>query len=82
MIVGKKMLEEMSWEEFDRARREAVATLIPIGSIEEEGPHLPIGVDTLVAVEVAKKVALQLPVIILPGVSIGYSKWHKGFPGT
>jgi creatinine amidohydrolase len=82
MIVEKKMLEEMSWEEFDRARKEALAILIPIGSIEEEGPHLPLGVDTLVAVEVAKKVALQLPVIVLPEVSIGYSEWHKGFPGT
>jgi len=77
-----KMLEEMSWEEFDRAREEAVAALIPIGSIEEEGPHLPLGVDTFVAVEVAKKVALQLPVVVLPQVSIGYSEWHKGFPGT
>jgi len=81
-ILERKMLEEMSWEEFDRARRQAVAALIPIGSIEEEGPHLPLGVDTLVAIEVAKKVALQLPVIILPEVSIGYSEWHKGFPGT
>jgi creatinine amidohydrolase len=82
MIVERKMLEEMSWEEFDRARNEAVAALIPIGSIEEEGPHLPLGVDTLVAIEVAKKVALQLPVIVLPEISIGYSEWHKGFPGT
>ncbi len=54
-----KMLEEMSWEQFDRARREIVAALIPIGSIEEEGPHLPLGVDTLVAIAVAKRVALQ-----------------------
>jgi creatinine amidohydrolase len=81
-IMGTKMLEEMSWEQFDRARKEIVAALIPIGSVEEEGPHLPLGVDTIVAVEVAKKVALQLPVIILPAVSIGYSEWHKGFPGT
>lgn len=77
-----RMLEEMNWKEFDEARREATAALIPIGSIEEEGPHLPLGVDILVAVEVAKKVAHQLPVIILPKVSIGYSEWHKGFPGT
>lgn len=80
--MGTSMLEEMSWKEFDRARREAAAALIPIGSIEEEGPHLPLGVDTLVAVEVAKSVAHRLPVIILPEVSIGYSEWHKGFPGT
>jgi creatinine amidohydrolase len=80
--VGTKMLEEMSWEEFDRARGGAAAALIPIGSIEEEGPHLPLGVDTLVAVEVAKRVAHQLPVIVLPAVPVGYSDWHGGFPGT
>lgn len=77
-----KMLEEMSWGQFDRIRKEIVAVLIPIGSIEEEGPHLPLGVDTIVALEVAKRVALQLPVIIMPTVSIGYSDWHEGFPGT
>jgi creatinine amidohydrolase len=80
--MGTKILEEMSWEEFDRSRKEAVAALIPIGSIEEEGPHLPLGVDVLVAVEVARRVAHRLPVIILPEISIGYSEWHKGFPGT
>jgi creatinine amidohydrolase len=82
MIVATKMLEEMSWEEFDRVRSRAAAGLIPIGSVEQEGPHLPLGVDTLVAVEVAKRVAHQLPVIVLPAVSIGYSDWHGGFPGT
>jgi len=76
------MLEEMSWVQFDRIRKEIVAALIPIGSMEEEGPHLPLGVDTVVALEVAKKVAFQLPVIILPTLSIGYSDWHRGFSGT
>ncbi len=80
--MGTKMLEEMSWEEFDRDRKGAAAALIPIGSIEEEGLHLPLGVDTLVAVEVAKRVTHQLPVIVLPAISIGYSDWHGGFPGT
>jgi creatinine amidohydrolase len=43
-------MEEMSWEEFDKIRKEVVSALIPIGSIEEKGPHLPLGVDTLVSV--------------------------------
>lgn len=62
--------------------------LIPVGSTEQHGPHLPFCVDTLIAEAVAQRVASQLSeqhdldVIVAPGIAFGASGEHQGFPGT
>ena len=78
----KRVLEEMSWTEFDQIRKEVDTVLIPAGSVEVEGPHLPLGVDSIVALEVAKRVASGEKFLVAPLVSVTYSEWHMGFPGT
>lgn len=77
-----KLMEEMSWVEFDEARKKTHTILIPTGSVEVEGPHLPLNVDSIVALGVAKRVAEKTGLIIGPLMNIGYSEWHMGFPGT
>lgn len=77
-----RIMEEMNWEEFDEMKKEIKTGLFPLGSVEQEGPHLPLGLDTIVAREIAIRVAQKLPVFVLPALSIGYSRWHGGFPGT
>ena len=81
-MVEKKLLEEMSWTEFVEARKETDTVLIPTGSVEVEGYHLPLGVDSIVALEVAKKVAVGTKLLVAPVISVTYSEWHMGFPGT
>lgn len=62
--------------------------LIPIGSTEQHGPHLPFSVDSIIAQEVATSVAdlladtHHLPVVLAPPVSYGASGEHQGYPGT
>jgi creatinine amidohydrolase len=80
--MEKRIMEEMTWEEFDYFRKKAIAALFPLGSLEESGPHLPLGLDTIVSEEIAKRVAEKLPVLVLPAIPVGYSEWHGGFPGT
>jgi creatinine amidohydrolase len=56
--------------------------VIPIGSIEQHGPHLPNGTDTIAAELVASAVAGQLPALLVPFGPYGVTPIHAGHPGT
>ena len=40
-------LEELTWPQIDALDRERTLFILPVGMIEEHGPHLPVGADTL-----------------------------------
>lgn len=58
--------------------------LIPSGSLEQHGPHLPLATDTLIATELARLVAERVtgPVLVALTVAPALSWHHLGFPGT
>ena len=57
--------------------------LVPLGSCEQHGPHLPLGTDTVIAVAAATALAERVRgTVVSPPVSIGASGEHAGFPGT
>jgi len=58
--------------------------LVPVGSIEQHGPHLPLDTDAAIAAAVADAVAVRLPgeVLVAPPVSYGSSGEHQEFAGT
>jgi mycofactocin system creatininase family protein len=59
--------------------------LVPIGSVEQHGPHLPLDTDTVIAAAVTHRVAdlLDRPdVLVAPPVAYGASGEHQSFPGT
>ena len=65
---------------------EAVArsrtVVLPVGSIEQHGPHLPNGTDTFAAELVARAVADRLDAVYAPLVPYGVTPIHAGHPGT
>jgi creatinine amidohydrolase len=80
--VKKSRVLDMTWEAFRDAVDEKTVMVIPMGSTELEGPHLPLGVDTFVADGVAEGLCGEPGVLIGPTLPFGYSKWFTPFPGT
>jgi creatinine amidohydrolase len=78
----KNYLPQMTWVEVEQALTHTDAIIIPLGSIEQHGRHLPLGTDTYEAVETAKLIAQKADVLVAPVVTAGLSPHHMGFPGT
>jgi creatinine amidohydrolase len=56
--------------------------LLPFGSTEQHGPHLPVGTDTMVAMTLAEDAAASAGVLAAPPLWFGWSPHHMVLPGT
>lgn len=77
-------LHEMTrpaFEEYLRANPEAVA-IIPVGAVEQHGPHIALGRDTFGSIEMSKDVAERSGSFVVLATWPGYSEHHMGFKGT
>lgn len=71
-------LGPMVWTDIDRP-----LLVVPIGSCEQHGPHLPLHTDTIVATELARDLAARRDdCVVAPPIAITASGEHQGFPGT
>jgi len=75
-------LSDMTSPEVAELIARTKTAVIPIGSIEQHGPHLPNGTDTIAAELVAANVAEQLPALYVPFGPYGVTPIHAGHPGT
>jgi len=81
-----------SWDRLTYSEIKTVATepgsvaVVPVGSLEQHGKHLPVGTDTLLVEAVARKgincAPQELPVLTTPPIWSGYSPHHMSFGGT
>lgn len=73
-------LAALRWPEVTAA---GTLLVVPVGSLEQHGPHLPLDTDTRVAVALAERLAAARPgALVAPAVPYGASGEHAGFPGT
>ena len=84
-------MAEVAWErlkaqELRRLAEEGAVVIIPVASIEQHGPHLPVMVDTRLGQEIAHRAARLAyetrPVVVTPVVWSGLSEHHMPFGGT
>ncbi|MFC2163364.1 creatininase family protein [Acidobacteriota bacterium] len=76
------ILQEISWTDVVEYLKTNDMVIIPLGSTEQHGPHLPLGTDFYEATGVAKIISARTGVLLAPVLFSGYSVYHSGFPGT
>ena len=76
-------LQDQSWEELAESRDRAKGVVIvPVGSTEQHGCHLPLGTDTMVAAMLAADGAAVTQTVVAPPLWYGWSPHHMVLPGT
>ncbi len=81
----KHLLETMTWPEARRAALDGGrVVLLPVGAIEQHGPHLPVDVDNRIVVWLCNEAARRRPDLLLsaPPIHYGFNEHNMGFPGT
>lgn len=77
MILG-----DITMAEFEAGLLRTQIAILPLGSVEEHGLHLPLSTDTLQVLEVARRAARQVPVFVCPPLPYGYCRSTRDHPGT
>ena len=75
-------LGEMTNPELEEFLQEHHTVIVPVGSTEQHGPHGPLATDTMVPIEIARRIAPQIGAVVGPSVSYGLSYPHRGFTGV
>ncbi|HDM77552.1 MAG TPA: creatininase family protein [Deltaproteobacteria bacterium] len=76
------LIEAMTMKDFDEEVKKTRTVIIPFGSVEEHGEHLPLGTDTIQAYEIASRVGKKIPVFVCPPVYYGLCRSSGKHPGT
>lgn len=76
--------DHYTWPEMREQIARQPVVVLPVGSTEDHGHHLPLDVDTFVVSEVCEAAAQRVPdeVLLLPAVPYGFEDHHMDFPGT
>ncbi|MFP4217390.1 MAG: creatininase family protein [Salinarchaeum sp.] len=75
-------LPDETWPDLQSYFDTESIAVVPLGSTEQHGPHLPEGTDHFIAEAFAREVADRLDILCTPPVRIGVSPHHRQFPGT
>ena len=78
------LLEEMSWRQIKNAMEDGYrSVIIGAGSIEQHGPHLPEGTDSMLGYALSEALARELgKTLVAPTIRPGLSEHHMAFPGS
>ena len=83
-MLEKYRYEDLTWPEVNEAVAAGRIPILPVGAIEQHGPHLPLKIDrwesTSIAEEAARRSADRL--LVMPPVAYGYATHVMDFPGT
>ena len=83
--MTKQYWTDLSWTDFRDLDKEITLAVLPIGSMEQHGPHLPVATDTFSALALVEGLCDQLEDILtvqLPLIWCSRSNEHADFPGT
>ena len=81
-VPSRRRFDELTDPEIAAALARSPRVILPMGSIEQHGPHLPTGTDFFAATSIALAVADHLDALVLPVCPLGVTPMHMPFPGT
>jgi creatinine amidohydrolase len=75
---------EMTWPECKAAADAGRVAVLPTGTYEDHGYHLPIDVDVVLSTTICDRAVARIPgeAVLIPSVTHGYSPHHMDFPGN
>jgi creatinine amidohydrolase len=76
------LLEEMTMSQVEEGLKKTRTVIIPAGSVEEHGPHLPLSTDQLTVYELCRTAAQSIPVFVTPPLFYGVCRSTSDHPGT
>src|SRR5215510_14165998 len=86
MVAASRLLTALTSEECGRLISETSILCLPLGAIEQHGPHLPLNTDLVIAEGLTRAIVTrfgdELDLWQLPAVPIGLSREHDWAPGT
>ena len=76
--------DHYTWPEMKAVIERQPVCLLPIGSVEDHGRHLPLDVDNFLIGTMCEEVGRRIPdeVLLLPAIPFGFEDHHMSFPGT
>jgi creatinine amidohydrolase len=85
-MVRSVMWQELTAADLSEQARADAMVLLPVASMEQHGPHLPVGVDAILCAGVCRRAAEAvvptIPVIVAPTLWCGMAEHHMAFGGT
>ncbi|MGB9775756.1 MAG: creatininase family protein [Anaerolineae bacterium] len=80
----KYRYDELTWPEMREAIARQPVILLPFGTVEDHGPHLPLNTDNIIVEAICLEAARRAPeeMLVMPLVAYGLDEHHMDFPGT
>jgi creatinine amidohydrolase len=75
-------LQENKWKDVEKYLESKKTIIVPFGSTEQHGKHLPLGTDALVSIKVSEEAAKRTNLLVAPPNWLGWAPHHMAFPGT
>lgn len=77
---------DLSTREFSELDMANIVAVLPIGAVEQHGPHLPVRVDAAINAGIIQRAVellpIDLPMLVMPALPVGKSDEHLAYPGT
>jgi creatinine amidohydrolase len=82
--MTKVCYAELTWPEMREAITRQPVVLLPFGTVEDHGHHLPLNTDNIIVEELCLEAALRAPgeLLVMPLIPYGLNEHHMDFPGT
>jgi creatinine amidohydrolase len=81
---SKIRYDELTWPEMRQAIARQAVVMLPFGTVEDHGPHLPLSTDNVIVEAICLEAARRTPgeMLVMPLVNYGLDEHHMDFPGT